>query len=897
MREGAGSLERGRKMKFMRSARNLFYFSGPLQVKRRKLQDQFDALGPLTSTIFSGVTIYVNGWTDPDASELRCLIHAHGGGFVYSDIYAHAKPTHVIATNLPDAKVRSLGDTMVCSPDWIVESVAAKRQLPVERFRLYARTAGQRRLSFGRDSAAPTREGGLATPPFGEGVLDKHEGGGGEGGSCELSSETTSGVCPVRRATEAGGVRLDEQQMEAISFSFKNEMYGRSALHTSTASTTHATPTISSLSIPPSSLLDIDTPEVPSTLGAKPSHEDHLCRESKSTRGSDFVSEFYAHSRLHHLSTWSTEMKQFASQAVSRIHPKYPKLPATESLAARKRRLVVHLDLDCFFVSVSLRDKPHLAGQPVAVTHAKLPSSRSGVGRSLDSKAPNSTTASKSLLVSNPPNDSTHDRTSNSLPDSNAHTNASCEEASEVLLTSTNAWHEEASTYLLDSDAALPEECSKFAPTFTDAKASKVLLDSDSPTNALRKEPTTFLLDPDARTITLHEDTSTFSLPEGHTASGSTEAPTGGSLPKHLLESMSDIASCSYEARRCGVRNGMQVGRALSLCPKLQFLPYEFDQYRAVSQRFYEIVLSYSSTVEAVSCDEAYIELTEVVRCSTDAEDIVQEMRDEIRTKTGCTVSAGISQNMFLARMSTRRAKPNGQFYLKPEEVDAFLSPQPVRDLPGVGHSLGAKLKELRVETCGDLKTLAEARLQSEFGPKTGHMLFQFARGVDERSLRLTPDRKSLSVDINYGIRFSLSSEAESLVVDLSAELERRAQEAAVQAGTVTLKLKIRRPDVPVETRKYLGHGSCDNVSRSTILLEPIQTAAEIAKMALQLLRQLKPVPADLRGMGIQLSRLVPNDGGGGERGGGGESPAKARAGDLRSFFGRVEDTGPGEKG
>ena len=77
---------------------------------------------------------------------------------------------------------------------------------------------------------------------------------------------------------------------------------------------------------------------------------------------------------------------------------------------------------------------------------------------------------------------------------------------------------------------------------------------------------------------------------------------------------MSEIASCSYEARACGVRNGRFLGEARKLCPNIVCVPYEFDKYRKVSQQLYEILVSYSHDIEAVSCDEAYVDVTHTLR-------------------------------------------------------------------------------------------------------------------------------------------------------------------------------------------------------------------------------------------------------------------------------------------
>lgn len=122
-----------------------------MKLKRRKLHDQFlDSEGLNISSIFEGVTIYVNGWTQPTADELKEMIHAHGGHYVYN-LYSRAPVTHTIATNLPNSKIKNIGKTIVCTPAWVVDSIACGRQLPVDSYLLYSAESGQKQLAFGKE--------------------------------------------------------------------------------------------------------------------------------------------------------------------------------------------------------------------------------------------------------------------------------------------------------------------------------------------------------------------------------------------------------------------------------------------------------------------------------------------------------------------------------------------------------------------------------------------------------------------------------------------------------------------------------------------------------------------------------------------------------------------------
>ncbi len=628
-------------------------------LKKRKLHSQFDALkseGMTTkSSIFEGVTVYVNGWTEPSATELKEMVYEHGGKYEYN-VYGRAtNVTHTIASNLPNSKILKIGKSVVCRPEWIVDSVAANEKLPEEDYLLYKDLEGQTKLKL-------------------------------------AASRVTS-------ATSEENLKI--QSPDAVSSERK--------VHVS--------------------------PVGDSSLSKAPNCSDKA----------DFVKEFFTHSRLHYLSTWSIELKQFLAGKLRSVTPRIPKLASSVSLRSSNSRAVVHIDLDCFFVSVSLKNNPHLRGKPVAVTHAKR----------------NKRTETESVS--------------------------------------------------------------------TDRDDTTLINDSGELTESYEPETNT-----------------------NHMTHTSKHYP-------NLQDSTSDIASCSYEARAFGISNGMSVGVAMKKCPDLILLPYDFEAYREVSRQFYSILVQYSSLIEAVSCDEAYIEFTDYCRSYEQVVDLVGELRTDVACETGCTVSAGIAHNMLLARMSTRVAKPDGQFLLMEDQVSGFLSSQRVRDLPGVGRSTASKIQQEMgsIENCGELQAVPLTKLQATFGSKFGRILFDHCRGVDDRELKTSTERKSVSVDINFGIRFKELVEAETLIGNLAEELQRRSEEADVYGTQLTLKMKTRKQNAPRETAKYMGHGACDNVSRSMALLQPVRDVSECTRLAVKLLRQLKPVAEDIRGMGLQLSKLV----------------------------------------
>lgn len=296
----------------------------------------------------------------------------------------------------------------------------------------------------------------------------------------------------------------------------------------------------------------------------------------------------------------------------------------------------------------------------------------------------------------------------------------------------------------------------------------------------------------------------------------------------------------------------MFFGHAKQLCPNLQAVPYDFHAYKEVAQAMYETLASYTHSIEAVSCDEALMDITDILaETKLTPDEFATALRMEIKDKTKCAASVGIGSNILLARMATRKAKPDGQYHLQPDEVDDFIRGQLVTNLPGVGRSMESKLASLGIKTCGDLQCMAMAKLQKEFGPKTGQMLYRFCRGLDDRPVRTEKERKSVSAEINYGIRFTQPKEAEAFLLSLSEEIQRRLEAAGMKGKRLTLKIMVRKPGAPVETAKFGGHGICDNIARTVTLDQATDSAKVIGKATLNMFHTMKLNITDMRGVSI----------------------------------------------
>lgn len=217
------------------------------------------------------------------------------------------------------------------------------------------------------------------------------------------------------------------------------------------------------------------------------------------------------------------------------------------------------------------------------------------------------------------------------------------------------------------------------------------------------------------------------------------------------------LTTCNYKAREFGCRSAMPVFKALALCPQLLLLPVNFELYRAESKKIRAIFQRYTELLEPLSLDEAHLDVSHLAQSGWD---IATDIRSAIRKELRLPSSAGIAPNKLLAKIASDWRKPNGQFEIKPEEVDAFMVELPVRRLHGVGPKMAQSLERRNIRTCGDLQRVALAQLIRDYQSWGAH-LYQLCRGIDERRVEPNRIRKSCSTETTF--RENLVSEAELL--------------------------------------------------------------------------------------------------------------------------------------
>ncbi|KYN04084.1 DNA repair protein REV1 [Cyphomyrmex costatus] len=628
-------------------------WGGYMAAKKAKLEEQFRDTASKefkqSSKLFEGIAIFVNGYTNPTSDELRRLMMMHGG--IYHHYMRPKITTHIIASNLPYSKIvlyrKSQNPIPICKPQWIIDSIAAEKILNFQNYLLYSNSTNlQPQLAYTLDNASS--------------IIHNRQ-------DIEKPETSSNTICSRTNINNRNTAKHD----------MLNDV------------------------------LKTDSNNCCQSSNTKIS--------AQSTRDAEFLSTFYSNSRLHYISTMGTMFKDYVNELRDKSDGVFSGLErliklknkVTSKVNHKKKSVIMHIDMDCFFVSVGIKNRPELRGVPVAVTHAK-----------------------------------------------------------------------------------------------------------------------------------------------GNTFSANYDG-------KEEFGSMSEVASCSYAARKAGVKNGMFLGEALKLCPNLKTIQYDFEGYKEVSYILYDTVASYTLDIEAVSCDEMYVDCIKILEASgLSPLEFATIIRNEIKQKTDCPVSTGFGNNKLQARLATRKAKPDNQFYLNDQNAETYIQTFNIRDLPGVGGTTTYKLHKMNVHLCEDLQKISLGVLQKEFGKKMGEQLYKMCRGLDDTKLNLEYVRKSISAEVNYGIRFQNNGDAIDFLSELSVEVCNRLTAARAKGRCITLKLMVRAEEAPKETAKFMGHGLCNYVTKSKNLIAAVDDISIIKKEVINIWNQLHLIPEDMRGIGIQISRL-----------------------------------------
>ncbi len=307
------------------------------------------------------------------------------------------------------------------------------------------------------------------------------------------------------------------------------------------------------------------------------------------------------------------------------------------------------------------------------------------------------------------------------------------------------------------------------------------------------------------------------------------------------------IVAASYEAKRFGVRTPTNERAAKRLCPDAVVVAPRFDAYigasRDVFERFHEV----SPTVEAVSIDEAFLDVRGALRLQGSALAIAQKLRRLIRDEVGLALSVGIASTKALAKVASASAKPDGILLIPAGDEFEFLHPLPIERLWGVGPKTSMKLRAIGLQTVGDIALLPQPALSAAIGHAAASHLQSLALNRDPRVVRSTVRRRSIGSQNALGRpRFDLG-ELDVVLLAISDRVSRRLRADNRLARTVTLRMRF------ADQQRATRAASFDTATDSTAAIARV--AHEILHANSELIRR-----HGLTLIGLALSNLTPND-------------------------------------
>jgi DNA polymerase-4 len=247
------------------------------------------------------------------------------------------------------------------------------------------------------------------------------------------------------------------------------------------------------------------------------------------------------------------------------------------------------------------------------------------------------------------------------------------------------------------------------------------------------------------------------------------------------------VSTANYEARKYGVHSAMPLRTAYKLCPHAVFLPVDYEAYSTASQQFKSVLLSITPVMENAGIDEVFLDVSEL---SETSENIVARIKTGIQEKTGLTCSIGIAPNKLLAKIASDLRKPDGLTILNETDIEGQLWPLPIRKLYGIGPKTEEHLKNIGIDTIGQLASSPLEKLIENFGNSYGRYLYDASRGIDDSQLITHWEPKSISRETTFQEDVKNWQVIARTLAELTKEVVADMQDDGYSAKTVTIKIR-----------------------------------------------------------------------------------------------------------
>lgn len=301
------------------------------------------------------------------------------------------------------------------------------------------------------------------------------------------------------------------------------------------------------------------------------------------------------------------------------------------------------------------------------------------------------------------------------------------------------------------------------------------------------------------------------------------------------------VATASYEARKYGVKSAMPSVVARRKCPKLIFVKPRFEVYKKVSEQIRGIFQEYTDLIEPLSLDEAYLDVTENKKNISSATAIAQAIKNEIKTRTQLTASAGVSYNKFLAKIASDYQKPDGLFVVTPKMAPQFVEQLPIHKFYGIGKVTASRMTNMGITNGLDLKQLSLEKLLKEFG-KSGLYYYNISRAIDLRLVNSTRIRKSVGSENTFTEDLISLPQLQDGILPEIESVWKWCATHYVFGRTVTVKMKLNDFSV---------------LSRSKSLLYAITDEEVFSRLVMELLSELFQPSYSIRLLGVSVSNLT----------------------------------------
>jgi DNA polymerase-4 len=266
------------------------------------------------------------------------------------------------------------------------------------------------------------------------------------------------------------------------------------------------------------------------------------------------------------------------------------------------------------------------------------------------------------------------------------------------------------------------------------------------------------------------------------------------------------VLAASYEAKAFGVRTAMGQRRARQLCPQAIVVPARFKAYSEASKAVFRVFEDTAPVVEALSIDEAFLDVRGMERSVGSPLEIAHTLRHRVRDEVGLPITVGVARTKFLAKVASGVAKPDGLLLVAPRDELAFLRPLEIERLWGVGPVTSRKLRAVGISTVGEVARMDEGQLIALVGRAQGRQLHALAHNRDPRRVEIRRRRGSIGSQRARGRRPWTPDDLDADLIALVDRVTRRLRKASRVGRTVVLRLRV--DDFTRATRSHTLHQS-----------------------------------------------------------------------------------------